>query len=88
MSQTTEAVPSSLRKKRPYRKGSPMTAVERQQIHIAKRKETHKELRVYVENSLKHELELMCKQNGVTQSEMIESFIKIALMHDKNIVKD
>lgn len=88
MSQTENAVPSSSKTKRPYRKGSPMTAVERQQAHIAKRKETHKELRVYVENSLKHELELMCKQNGVTQSEMIESLIKNAFDHYKILVKD
>lgn len=88
MSQSTNAVTSSSRAKRPYRKGSPMTAVERQQAHIAKRKETHKELRVYVENSLKHELELMCKQNGVTQSEMIELLIKNAFDHYKILVKD
>lgn len=88
MSQSTNAVTSSSKTKRAYRKGNPMTAVERQQAHIAKRRETHKELRIYVENSLKHELEHMCEQNSVTQSEMIELLIKNALEDGKFDVKD
>jgi Replication regulatory protein RepB len=88
MSQAINTDTSSLKTKRSYRKGSPMTAVERQQVHIAKRKETHKELRVYVENALKDELQQMCEQYGMTQSEMIELLIKNASCHDKISVKD
>ncbi|PIJ48651.1 hypothetical protein BOM23_23905 [Erwinia sp. OLMDLW33] len=78
MSQSTHAVNSSTKTKRPYRKGSPLSPKERQQALIARRKETHKEIRVYVQNGLKNDLQRLCDAEGVTQSEMIETLIKAA----------
>lgn len=86
MPQTENAVTSSL--KRTYRKGSPLSAVARQQSHVAKKKATHKELRVYVENELKDELQAMCDTYGVTQSAMIERLIKDAYLRSANNVTD
>lgn len=87
MSQSVNEEPSSGKKtKRDYRKGKPLTGVERQQQLIAKRKETHKELRIYLENELKAALEEMSKENGLTQTGMIEKLIVEA--QKKKHVKD
>ncbi|EPJ8238805.1 TPA: RepB family protein, partial [Klebsiella pneumoniae] len=44
MSQVVNGVTSS--SKRPYRKGNPVSAAERQQKAVARKKATHKEVRV------------------------------------------
>ncbi|HBZ8475625.1 TPA: transcriptional regulator, partial [Klebsiella pneumoniae] len=46
MSQVVNGVTSS--SKRPYRKGNPVSAAERQQKAVARKKATHKEVRVFV----------------------------------------
>lgn len=88
MSQTENAETSSPKEKRQYRKGNPMSPVQRQKAHVAKLKETHKEMRVYVEKSLKAELELLCATKGVTQSEMIEKLIHDAVSECRSKVTD
>ncbi|UIN02620.1 replication regulatory protein RepA [Yersinia ruckeri] len=74
MSQTTEAVSSSL--KRSYRKGNPLTLAERQQASLAKKRTTHKELRVFLLSELKEQLQSMCEAEGITQAEMIARLIE------------
>lgn len=76
MSQSTNAVTSSSKTKRPYRKGNPLSLSERQQASLARKRETHKELRVFLPNDLKSLLQTMCEAEGVTQAEMIERWIK------------
>lgn len=76
MSQTENAVPSSLKTKRPYRKGNPLSLSERQQASLARKRETHKELRVFLPNELKNLLQTMCEAEGITQAEMIARWIK------------
>ncbi|EPT3116523.1 MULTISPECIES: replication regulatory protein RepA [Klebsiella/Raoultella group] len=88
MSQVVSAVTSSTKARRSYRKGSPMSAVERQQNHLARKKETHKEMRVYITSEIKDEFRLMCETKGVTQSEMIEKLIKEAVNQHECLVKD
>ncbi|MER1530443.1 replication protein, partial [Enterobacter hormaechei] len=46
MSQIENAVTSSSKEKRSYRKGKPMSASERQLAAIARKRETHKEVKV------------------------------------------
>ncbi|ECL4818658.1 replication regulatory protein RepA [Salmonella enterica] len=76
MSQQVEnAVTFSSKPKRPYRKGNPLSAAERQQVSLARKKATHKEIRVFVKDSLKSQLQLLCKKEGITQAEMIEKLI-------------
>ena len=74
MSQVVNAVTSS--SKRPYRKGNPLSAAQRQQKAVARKKATHKEVRVFVRDSLKSQLQLMCENEGITQAEMIEKLIE------------
>ena len=88
MSQVASAVTSSTKAKRSYRKGGPRSAVEREQSHLARKKETHKEMRVYVTSEIKDEFRLMCETKGVTQSEMIEKLIKEAVNQHGCLVKD
>ena len=63
--------------KRPYRKGKPLSAAERQQKAVARKKTTHKEVRVFVRDSLKNQLQIMCESEGITQAEMIERLIEM-----------
>lgn len=67
---------SSLKAKRSYRKGDPLSVNERKSVSLARKRETHKAINVYVLNSLKGKLEEFCKAEGVSQSQMIEMLIK------------
>ena len=78
MSQSTNVAPSSSKNKRPYRKGQPLSSAERQQALVARRKNTHKEIRVYVQSALKEEFQRLCEAEGLTQTEMLEELIKTA----------
>jgi hypothetical protein len=84
MSQAENAVTSSLKTKRQYRKGNPLSATERQQATIARKRSTHKEVKVFVQNTLKNRLVEMCEADGVTQAEMIERWI-VREMEQRNL---
>jgi hypothetical protein len=75
MSQVENSVTSSSKTKRQYRKGNPLSATERQQATIARKRSTHKEVKIFVRNTLKNRLVEMCEADGVTQAEMIEQWI-------------
>lgn len=77
MSQKENAVTSSSKTKRPYRKGNPMSATERQLAAIARKRKTHKEVNVFIRNPMKDQLLHLCEQEGLTQGEMIEKLIQI-----------
>ncbi|MBN1087265.1 replication regulatory protein RepA [Erwinia aphidicola] len=74
MSQAENAGTSSSTK-RAYRKGNPLTASERKQSSLAKKRETHKEISVFVPNDLKEQLSEFCAEDGVTQAKMVEFLI-------------
>jgi len=76
MSQTENAVASSSKPKRPYRKGNPLSLAERQQASLARKRSTHKELRVFLPADLKEQFQLICEAEGVTQAEKIELLLK------------
>lgn len=76
MSQTENAVTSSSKEKRTYRKGNPMSATERQLAAIARKRETHKELKVFVKNPLKDQMIAICEEEGLTQAQFIESLLE------------
>ncbi|ATZ30301.1 TPA: replication regulatory protein RepA [Escherichia coli] len=78
MSQIENAVTSSSKVKRQYRKGNPLSASERQQQALARKKATHKEIRVFVKDVFKSQLQLLCEKEGITQAEMIEKLIAMA----------
>lgn len=76
MSQPGNAVTSSSKEKRTYRKGNPMSATERQLATIARKRETHKELKVFVKNPLKDQVIAICEEEGLTQAQFIESLLE------------
>lgn len=73
MSQVGNTVTSS--SKRVYRKGNPLTGAEKQRMSVSRKKETHKAINVFIQSELKHELTQLCKDSGLTQTEMIEHWI-------------
>ncbi|EDR4731858.1 transcriptional regulator, partial [Salmonella enterica subsp. enterica serovar 4,[5],12:b:-] len=48
MSQTENAVTSSTRKKRQYRKGAPLSPSERKMLSVSRKRETHKPVNVFI----------------------------------------
>ncbi|HII3386265.1 MAG: replication regulatory protein RepA [Enterobacteriaceae bacterium] len=78
MSQPLNAATSSTKTKRPYRKGSPMSASEKQQAAVARKKLTHKELKIYLRNAIKDRLVVECEKAGLTQAEYIERLLQQA----------
>lgn len=69
MSQPEKAVSSS-KEKREYRKGHPLSASERQQSFVARKRETHKEIKILVPKELKRKFQDMCAESGLSQAEM------------------
>ncbi|TNV10478.1 replication regulatory protein RepA [Buttiauxella sp. B2] len=76
MSQAVHAETSSLKAKRPYRKGNPMTDSEKQLASVARKRLTHKELKVFVRNTLKDQMVEVCEEKGITQAQFIESLLE------------
>jgi cytidylate kinase len=74
MSQIENAVTSS--SKRTYRKGNPMTASEKQLAAVARKRITHKEVKVFIRNPLKDRMIALCDQEGITQAQFIEKLIE------------
>lgn len=76
MSQIADAVISSSKTKRPYRKGNPLTVTQRKMASVARKRETHKEISVFVRDLLKTKLTAFCEEDGLTQAQMIEVLIE------------
>jgi hypothetical protein len=76
MSQIENAVTSSSKEKRSYRKGNPMTASEKQLAAVARKRVTHKEVKVFIRNPLKDCMIALCDQEGITQAQFIEKLIE------------
>ena len=76
MSQIDNAVTSSSKEKRSYRKGNPMTASEKQLAAVARKRITHKEVKVFIRNPLKDRMIALCDQEVITQAQFIEKLIE------------
>ena len=76
MSQTENAVTSSLCQKRFVRRGKPMTDSEKQMAAVARKRLTHKEIKVFVKNPLKDLMVEYCEREGITQAQFVEKIIK------------
>ncbi|OCJ37422.1 replication regulatory protein RepA [Serratia sp. 14-2641] len=74
------AVSSSTKTKRIYRKGNPMTATEKQLASVARKRVTHKEVKVFVRNPLKDRMIKVCEEDGLTQAQFIERLIEQELI--------
>jgi len=75
MSHIENAVTSSSKAKRIYRKGNPLTDSEKQLAAVARKRITHKQIKVFVRNPLKDKLLDVCEKEGVTQAEFIERLL-------------
>ncbi|EIT1500733.1 replication regulatory protein RepA [Salmonella enterica] len=78
MSQIDDTVTSS--SKRAYRKGTPLSVSERKMRSVSRKRETHKPVNVFIQNSHKDKLDAFCQENGLTQAEAIELLIKRELL--------
>jgi len=78
MSRSDNEVTSSPGSKRTYRKGNPLSASEKQQAAVARKKLTHKEIKIFVRNPIKDRLLIECEKEGVTQAEYIERLLQQA----------
>lgn len=76
MSQTENAVTSSLSQKRFVRRGKPMTDSEKQMAAVARKRLTHKVIKVFVKNPLKDLMVEYCEREGITQAQFVEKIIK------------
>ncbi|MGK7591153.1 replication regulatory protein RepA [Salmonella enterica] len=76
MSQTENAVTSSLSQKRFVRRGKPMTDSEKQMAAVARKRLTHKEIKVFVKYPLKDLMVEYCEREGITQAQFVEKIIK------------
>ncbi|WP_336804000.1 replication regulatory protein RepA [Erwinia aphidicola] len=78
MSQVENADSSSskTKPKRPYRKGNALSDAEKQRMATARKRTTHKEVKVFIEPQLKELLMSMCEEDGLTQAEVLEQLIE------------
>ncbi|OON34713.1 hypothetical protein BTJ39_23395 [Izhakiella australiensis] len=71
--QSTAAQP---KQKRTYRKGNPLSDADKQRLSIARKKESRKEIKVFVEPEIKALLMDMCKQDGLNQADILKQLIE------------
>lgn len=84
MPQPEDVVSSSKNSKRSQRKSHPMSGSERQQNFVARRRETHKEIKILVPNELKTKFLEMCASSGLSQAELFSKLIQDA--ESKNVM--
>jgi len=58
------------------KKSTPLSVSERKMRSVSRKRETHKALNVFIQNSVKESLDTFCLENGLTQAEAIELLIK------------
>lgn len=75
MSQS-EKTETSPKPKRSYRKGNPLTVLERKHRSISYKRESHKKLSIYIKNAYKDALIKLCEERGMTQVDMIQYLIE------------
>lgn len=76
MPQIEKSVTSPPKEKRQYRKGHPLTDAEKQRQSVARKRESLKEVKVFLEPRLKTMLLSMCEQDGLTQAQVLSILIE------------
>ncbi|WP_261643073.1 replication regulatory protein RepA [Erwinia mallotivora] len=76
MSQSINVATSSTKTKRPYRKGNALSDADKQRMSTARKRSTHKEVKVFIEPQLKKLLMSMCAEDGLTQAEVLAQLIE------------
>jgi thiamine biosynthesis lipoprotein ApbE len=75
MSQVGNAVTSSSKEKRLYRKGHHCHPVNANSVRYPE-KDTHKAVTVFIQNANKHTLDTLCSEYGMTQAELFEFLLE------------
>lgn len=78
-----DSVTSSTAKKNSRDRKNPASDKERTQAYQARMRETHKVLRVYLENEVKDALVGLCQDEGISQSELLERLIREELVRKR-----
>ncbi|MBK0035863.1 replication regulatory protein RepA [Erwinia sp. S43] len=69
----TESPPKA---KRLYRKGNRLSGAEKKRLSLLRKKDTHKEVTLYMRNAYKDGLLKLCKEKGMTQAALVEYLIE------------
>lgn len=72
MPQTESPTQSEVKPSRP----APLSPRERKMRSVARKRETHSPLNVFIHNSTKQKLDEICRESGLTQAEAIERLIE------------
>jgi hypothetical protein len=80
-----DSVTSPPAKKNSRDRKNPVSDKERTQAYQARMRETHKVLRVYLENEVKNALVGLCQDEGISQSELLERLIREELVRKRNL---
>ncbi len=75
MSHSANTEPSP-KAKRLYRKGNPLSDSEKKRLSLLRKKDTHKEVTLYMRNAYKDGLVKLCKERGMTQAALVEYLIE------------
>lgn len=78
-----DSVTSPPAKKNSRDRKNPASDKERTQAYQARMRETHKVLRVYLENEVKDVLVGLCQDEGISQSELLERLIREELVRKR-----
>ncbi|ASD99208.1 TPA: replication regulatory protein RepA [Salmonella enterica subsp. enterica serovar Muenchen] len=76
MSQPGNAVTSSSNEMHSHRKRKPMSASEKQMAAVARKRISHKEIKVFVRNPLKDIMIELCSREGITQAQFVEKLLE------------
>jgi hypothetical protein len=80
-----DSVTSPPAKKNSRDRKNPASDKERTQAYQARMRETHKVLRVYLENEVKNALVGLCQDEGISQSELLERLIREELVRKRSL---
>ena len=76
MSQTEKSISSSSNDTGVQRKRVPMSDSEKQMAAVARKRVTHKEIKVFVRNPLKDIMIELCNKEGLTQAQFVEALLE------------
>lgn len=76
MPQSGNTATSSSKAIRQQRKSRPMSDSEKQMAAVARKRVTHKEIKVFVRNPLKDLMIELCSRDGITQAQFVEKLIE------------
>ena len=78
-----DSVTSAPEKKRTWNREQPTPHKDRVRAYKARKRETHKEISVFVRPEIKEVLVRLCELKGITQADMLEMMIEAEARNSK-----